>query len=344
MNDVSSASAPPGAWAVAKALAVATEADDDKGDRVHRRRCSRRRAQHGASSLDHGGAEAALWASVENALQLRTVPDMIWRTAESTVKIGGMQVDPGDTIVFGLASATQQVLAAGLPDPSRTMFGGKRSATGPTHACPGYNAAQAVLLGVATGLLTTPHPITQVGSTFAFRVEGASGAHAVKSREPAPVIPKSGALEKETVLVWGDSWVNVLFHSVAQNLSFQLASAGFNVPWGPNNPFDDIDWLNLKTMGDKARQDPATRKSLEGIIKRFQPRWILLSGGGNDATSAKLRELVHKKGTPGGPLNQANVQSFVHTELRNHYRAVIDLIQSLAVSSAGRVIDPALKC
>ncbi|MFG5409746.1 hypothetical protein ABXN37_18680 [Piscinibacter sakaiensis] len=50
------------------------------------------------------------------AMQLRTVPELIWRTARDHGRLGGadgVDLVPGDVVVIGLASATQQALAAG---------------------------------------------------------------------------------------------------------------------------------------------------------------------------------------------------------------------------------------
>ena len=75
------------------------------------------------------------------AMQLRAVPELIWRTAIASHTLGEgahqVAVKPGDIVVAGAISATQQNLEEGRTD-LHHAFGGNRRADGhPTHACPG---------------------------------------------------------------------------------------------------------------------------------------------------------------------------------------------------------------
>ncbi|WP_394788054.1 Dyp-type peroxidase, partial [Rhodoferax sp.] len=92
---------------------------------------------------------------LRRTMQVRPVPELIWRTAVRQHSLGAdgdaLQVEADEMLILGLVSATHQgIEAGGEPDVS-PVFGGRRDATAasPTHACPGYQAA----IGVMAGLL-----------------------------------------------------------------------------------------------------------------------------------------------------------------------------------------------
>jgi Dyp-type peroxidase family len=88
-------------------------------------------------------------------MQLRPVPDMVWRTAVKEDDLGNLiKIRVGDKVVVGIGSATQEDLANNAPPDVFPVFGGDRNATDPpTHACPAYAMAMGVLLGIISGLL-----------------------------------------------------------------------------------------------------------------------------------------------------------------------------------------------
>lgn len=132
------------------------------------------RARFGGSpSPTLAEARVRLGPDFSAAMQLRAVPPMIWRTAAVSHAIGPagphqVAVEPGEIIVLGLASATQQSLeqppdpaayANGEPGPGLCpAFGGDRWAPTPrpTHACPGSHAAMGVMLGFFSALVESP--------------------------------------------------------------------------------------------------------------------------------------------------------------------------------------------
>ncbi len=98
-------------------------------------------------------ARSSLLPALQRTLQLRPVPELVWRSALARHRLGPVDVNPGDRIVVSIVSATQECLINDDPD-LYPIFGGKRSATPhPTHACPGYEMAIGVMLGVLAGLL-----------------------------------------------------------------------------------------------------------------------------------------------------------------------------------------------
>jgi cytochrome P450 len=107
--------------------------------------------KHDTSALESAMRE--IFPELRRAMQLRPVPEVIWRTALERHVLGSVEVQRGDRIVVSLVSATQEQLL----DDERDLFlvfGGDRSQKDhPTHACPGYKMAIGVLLGTLAGLM-----------------------------------------------------------------------------------------------------------------------------------------------------------------------------------------------
>ncbi len=109
-----------------------------------------------------GRAQALIGEPLVKAMQLRPVPEVVWRTALRSDTLGQVEVRPGDTVVVSIVSATQEDLLNGKRDPF-VVFGGKRkpgpdddtSKPIPTHACPGYDMAFGVMLGFLAALMET---------------------------------------------------------------------------------------------------------------------------------------------------------------------------------------------
>jgi len=94
-----------------------------------------------------------LMRPLKDTLLLRPVPELAWRTALERHSVGPVEVHPGDRIVVSIVSATQECLIND-DDGLYFIFGGNRSEKDhPTHACPGYNMAIGVMLGMLAGLL-----------------------------------------------------------------------------------------------------------------------------------------------------------------------------------------------
>lgn len=114
-------------------------------------------------------AATVLRVPMMRTMQHRPVPDMVWRTAVAPHALGGVDAVPGDKIVVGIVSATQEDLASNpLPNVFAVFGGDRRSANAPTHACPAYSMAMGVLLGMLSALLEagtlspTPAPLTLI--------------------------------------------------------------------------------------------------------------------------------------------------------------------------------------
>lgn len=88
---------------------------------------------------------------MSQALQMAPTPDALWRLALRDHTLGTthkVEVHAGDKIYLSLVRAMQGDLRAGVTDVC-PVFGGNRSLSPhPTHACPGFEMAFGILLGV----------------------------------------------------------------------------------------------------------------------------------------------------------------------------------------------------
>lgn len=119
----------------------------------------RRAAGARPSTLEN--AEQVLEPPLLRTMQLRPVPEVVWRIARSEHVLGSganaVTVRPGDTVVVSIVSATQEDLLAERKDPY-VVFGGRRKPERvgdphPTHACPGHDMAMGVMLGFLAALM-----------------------------------------------------------------------------------------------------------------------------------------------------------------------------------------------
>ncbi|ANW00451.1 Dyp-type peroxidase [Bradyrhizobium icense] len=95
-----------------------------------------------------------LMGPLTKTLLLRPVPELVWRTALERHFLGPVEVRPGDKIAVSIVSATQECRLNDDNDGLYLLFGGNRREKGhPTHACPGYEMAIGVMLGMLAGLL-----------------------------------------------------------------------------------------------------------------------------------------------------------------------------------------------
>lgn len=100
-------------------------------------------------------ADRILLPPLRRTMQLRPVPELTWRFAQRSHKLGPVEVNPGDLIVISIVSASQECLINDDED-LYPIFGGNRDETRrptPTHACPGYKMAIGVILGTLAALM-----------------------------------------------------------------------------------------------------------------------------------------------------------------------------------------------
>ena len=89
----------------------------------------------------------------------RPVPSLLYRTVTEATTLGGVggvgavELRPGDRVVIAMSAVTQEIQQGKRLD-VMPIFGGDRKADGhPTHACPGYDIATGVLLGILTAVV-----------------------------------------------------------------------------------------------------------------------------------------------------------------------------------------------
>ena len=116
---------------------------------------------------------ARVEAQLRQSMLLRPAAELLWRQPSRAHTIGSVAVEPQDTIVVSVVSATHELLEQGKDDLS-PIFGGARKTDpqAPTHACPGYDAAMGVMLGVLTALLEIPHAMRPAPTPLTLRLEG----------------------------------------------------------------------------------------------------------------------------------------------------------------------------
>lgn len=107
------------------------------------------------TSVDLARANAALRLELDRTMQLRPVPEVVWRTALRDDRLGAVDVRAGDTVVISIVSAMQEDRLDGRRDPLVVFGGDRRKSSPPTHACPGYDMAIGVMLGFLAALMDT---------------------------------------------------------------------------------------------------------------------------------------------------------------------------------------------
>ena len=315
------------------------------------------RSQNGAIAVGNSDAKKALADRVRQkfvkAMQLRAAPELLWRTAATSHTIGKerlnqVEVRAGQMVVASLISATQECLEQGDPTLAYAFGGDRREAGHPTHACPGYGPAEAVMLGffqgmVESGMALRPGPGAlslymdgYVELTETCRQKAGAGSTAKPAMADGGVTPFSShvqlfglhatAIPPVPLLAIGDSW---LYRNVALGIevSPSLSTELEDLNYSSGNMFCRLG----RTLGEMAQADSLAKvrrhlASMQG--QRDAPRAILLGGGGND--------LVHPTDDPtqtplykmlkNGALLEDKLQAFIDGTLKGHYRKILAVV------------------
>lgn len=263
-------------------------------------------------------AEACLGRALREAMQLRPSPELLWRTAVHEHRLGPLTLQPGETVVLALVSATQQSLAAG-DDDLYPIFGGDRSSsTAPTHACPGYEAAIGVLLGCFTALLQVPHTLRPSPAPLAFTLEGTQDTQAVVRPRPLPP-PAPGTTPKAWLIADGDSWFDDWGRDgvdAPMDLLRALRVSG----WGVDELADAGD--TLAQIASPEQLQAFSRRLRRMVALGRPPRAVLLSGGGNDVVGERLLTLLNPC-MEGRPALNAAGRALIRKTLRGHVETAV---------------------
>jgi hypothetical protein len=114
-------------------------------------------------------AERALRAPLRRTLQLRPVPEVVWRIALKEHRLGTVTVEEGETVVVGIVSAMQEARLDDVDDVYPVFGGDRREKQHPLHACPGYAMAMGIMLGLVAGLMDAAR-LRPTMSPFALRM------------------------------------------------------------------------------------------------------------------------------------------------------------------------------
>ena len=304
--------------------------------------------------------QPAIEAAFRRTMQSRVAPDTLWRTAQRGHTLGtdpahAVQVVPGDVLVAGLVSAAHQGMEApGAPDVA-VAFGGNRGATGhPTHACPGYQPALAMMEGFAAALVCStealrpgPGPLTLTMSGYvpntvvkptptpldlgqwllqAQLQDAALSASLVEESSRRGNTPLDLFRERaagKTVWAYGDSWLSDRdLPFWRSSLSKVLHKLGYLV-----DDTTSARGLTLASMADGVATGLARK------LRRLQSGEIhalLIGGGGNDIANdddpgaSVLHALLKPDATkPEDALDEHGLKRFVDVELKGYYQVIL---------------------
>ncbi|MFV0281405.1 MAG: hypothetical protein ACK5JM_11700 [Rhodoblastus sp.] len=266
------------------------------------------------------------------AFQLRAVPELIWRTATKGHTLGAgahkTRVEPGDVIVAGAVSATQQCLAAGSREYHHAFGGNRRAAEHPAHACPGADPAIALMIGFFSALVETPLPLRPGPAPLTVALDGPVDLAPADARGDDFKAMAFAEKPGQTVpyIALGDSWLSNVFPY--SSLLSALVSLGYRVD--PGMCFSQMG-LMLQEMAQ-----PALLARIEWFFDNLgpderKPAFILMGGGGNDVVHptsephrTPLYRMLKENGAPDDdPLIEAEVAKFIDGELKNYLTTIV---------------------
>jgi deferrochelatase/peroxidase EfeB len=247
-----------------------------------------------------------------HGIQMRAAPELLWRTAAVDHTLGSgahaVSVQTGDRVVAGLLSATQANWSHDGSDYFPVFGGNRKAPSAPTHACPGTDAALALMMGFFAALLETDLPLRpgpgglsfEASDTLASTAGRAAAATAVALK--ANIANAAGVAAKSTrsrkaraaaftktvpVMTVGDSWLSSGFITPIPGASLftlaqQLDRRGYPVEANKASVT-----LTMAAIADVAAETQ-TLSDLPNV------QLVLLDGGGND---------VHNKSIFPAPMN-----------------------------------------
>lgn len=294
------------------------------------------------------------------AMQLRAAPELLWRTAARGHTIGkpGMHavaVRPGEIVVASLISATHDCMERG-DDSLHYAFGGNREdKRHPTHACPGYGPATAVMFGFFRGLVESdlalrpgPAALTLVmdgylkssgSDTPASTVPPSARSSVYEPRRPARLLAvTSGGMAAAIpapvrLLTIGDSWLyfdTAPEHKRKPSLTTELGRMGYVF----ENRFCKRGWT-LEAMAEQGNLNEIGRYLRASQNSDRAPRGVVVGGGGIDLVGAailgptftRLYDMLVKNATSAqSALDRTKVGQFIGHELKGYYVEILKTV------------------
>ena len=288
------------------------------------------RARFAGSPADtYADGVKRLFGAIVPAMQLRAVPELIWRTATVSHTIAGadgnaVQVRPNDIVVVAQVSSLYQRLVEGDRSLFHAFGGDRTDACAPTHACPGYGAAIASIVGFLGALVESAHPLRAGPGPLTLHVEGPTApcaGPAVESDEYAITSTPSVLAAKAAAI--GDSWLDMApFH---RSLARSLKAMGYVPALGS-------DYATLGRTLKKMARDAELRDAVDDL-RRKSHDVVLLGGGGNDLVHpnsqpkmSPLYKMLNDSPAPGHELIATEVDKFVDAQLKGHYHTILDAL------------------
>lgn len=265
-------------------------------------------------------AEDELTPALTRAMQLRPMPEMVWRTVKRDCNLGGRPLKKGQKVAVSIVSALHEKREQGLGD-VMAMFGGDRARAPFSHACPGYEAAMGAMLGTLYALVDSAHPMRPSPAPLALTLGPPLKALDPPKVKPAPKGGHASGMSaaqppKRVLLAEGDSWFD---HWAAPGSSSLLKPL-----------MDDFEVIEVASAGDslKAICDPKQGEELARQMKRLHgrgrvPHAILISAGGNDVMTPLAALLNDPALHPQQALNRVAAEDFVQA-LRGDYEKLLD--------------------
>ena len=307
----------------------------------------------GVRHADFAAAEA-LDPPIARALQLRPMPELVWRVATGEHRLTGsdgreLVLRRGETVVVALVSALQRRLTG--PDAGLDwMFGGSRDdSPTPTHACPGRAAALAVLRGVAAAFVEYAGGLRPGATAPALMLEGPNPHAAAPAPRPTASPPTTAtaapqmkhltnfafaavsegggavaAAAPDAIFGWGDSWLSYRVLTGQRNLMRYLGDHGFQPV--PANPFSESG-MKLATMAARSSDDSVYAMLEEILGSGIRLKAIVLSAGGNDCVKNALLQYVRHKST-GQRIDQAAWNLHLQT-LLGHANTIVNNLRAV---------------
>jgi lysophospholipase L1-like esterase len=307
----------------------------------------------GSKAADFTDACVRLGDDFIAAMQLRAVPELIWRTAIVSHTMGKgphqVTVNPGDIVVAGAISVAQQNLQEGSQDLSPAFGGNRRLKGHPTHACPGADPAFAVMIGFFSALVESPLPLRagpapltlaldgrlpQPGEDFNSRIQATVSPQQAHGLELDAATRKRLSAEATPLLAIGDSWLfdqwDREFGVVRANLTKSLLKLGYKDIGSGTSEITSAGRL-LSGMA----KAPFLRDVTNYLADEPGIKAILVGGGCNDLVSGlpgqtPLDRMLKPLGEGDDRLDEAAVSSFIDGTLSKYYDTVIKTLTANA--------------
>ncbi len=286
------------------------------------------------------------------AMQLRTAPELVWRTAKVAHTLGEypheVAVSPGEIVVAGAISATQQSLQQGRLELHHAFGGNRKAAAHPTHACPGADPALAVMLGFFSALVESPLRLRAGPGPLTLALDGRlpspDEAFHLRKRATISIDPdydrkfdadttRRQRVAATPLLAIGDSWFFDQWERdygvVRPNLIKSLLPLGYK---DSASSTKDFSYAGRK-LRDMAKV-PFLNSVKNYIADEPSLKALLVGGGGNDVVAGlsgqqPLFKMLLPRSAGAPQLNDAEVSSFIDGTLFNYYNTIINTLTAV---------------